>query len=266
MQEKAHHRLTLAHDLRTALSAGQLEVYYQPVVELATGNITKAEALLRWWHPSLGLVEPSEFIPIAEESGLIHEIGDWVFKQAAECSKQWQSRLGKTLQISVNASPVQIRSSESGMSWRQYLEQMGLRGSVLVVEITEGILLNASASVAGKLFEYRDAGIQVALDDFGTGYSSMQYLKKFDIDYLKIDKSFIHDIASDAGDRTLVKSIIVMAHELGLGVIAEGIETPEQQELLHEAGCDYAQGFLFSKAVPAAAFEELIAHRTFASG
>lgn len=258
MQEMAYRRLKLAHDLRSALPAGQLEVHYQPVIELATGNIVKAEALLRWHHPSLGQVEPAQFIPIAEETGLIKEIGDWVFREAAKCSRQWRDRFGKAVQISINASPIQIRSSDSGKSWLQHLEQLGLLGNSLAVEITEGLLLNASPTVADKLFEYRDAGIQVALDDFGTGYSSMQYLKKFDIDYLKIDQSFIRDMVNDASDRTIVKSVIVMAHELGLQVIAEGIETQEQKELLYDAGCDYAQGFLFSKAVPAQAFEKLM--------
>ncbi|TCS33777.1 PAS domain S-box-containing protein/diguanylate cyclase (GGDEF)-like protein [Paucimonas lemoignei] len=262
MQELAYRRLTLAHDLRTAMASGQLEVHYQPVIDLATGQIAKAEALLRWTHPTLGKVEPTQFIPIAEETGLIDEIGDWVFREAAACARQWQDKLGKTVQISINASPIQIRSVESGKNWLRHLGQLGLLGSALAVEITEGLLLNASASVADKLFEYRDAGIQVALDDFGTGYSSMQYLKKFDIDYLKIDQSFIRDMVTDASDRTIVKSIIVMAHELGLQVIAEGIETPEQKQLLQDAGCDYAQGFLFSRAVPAPAFESLIVQRT----
>jgi len=259
MQEKAHYRLRLANDLREALAAGQLVVHYQPVVELATGHIAKAEALLRWNHPTLGQVEPSQFIPIAEETGLIKAIGDWVFQQAAGCSRQWQVQLGKVVQISVNASPVQIRSTEPGVNWLRYLEILGLLGSSIVVEITEGLLLNPSATVAGKLIEYRDAGIQVAIDDFGTGYSSMQYLKKFDIDYLKIDRSFVRDMITDASDRTIIKSIILMAHELGMQVIAEGIETNEQKEWLRAAGCDYAQGFLFSKAVTAESFQQLMA-------
>jgi len=206
MQEKAHHRLRLANDLRKALAGGQLEVVYQPVVDLATGHIAKAEALLRWNHPLLGRVAPAHFIPIAEETGLINEIGDWVFKQAVGCSQQWQEHLGKTVQISVNASPVQIRSTEPGVNWLHYLEMLGLLGSSIVVEITEGLLLNASTTVADKLFEYRDAGIQVAIDDFGTGYSSMQYLKKFDIDYLKIDQSFVRDMDHRHGARTWTAS------------------------------------------------------------
>jgi diguanylate cyclase (GGDEF)-like protein/PAS domain S-box-containing protein len=258
MQERAHRRLRLASDLREALQAGQLEVLYQPVVELATANIMKAEALLRWNHVSLGHVEPSQFIPIAEETGLINEIGDWVFMQAAACARQWQDRLGRTVQISVNTSPVQYHATGPGTGLSRHLDTFGLRGSAVAVEITEGILLNASSTVTDRLFEYRDAGIQVAIDDFGTGYSSMQYLKKFDIDYLKIDQSFIRDMVADTSDRTIVSSIIVMAHELGLQVIAEGIETEEQRDLLRAAGCDYGQGFLFSKAVSAAAFEGLM--------
>ncbi len=258
MQERAHQRLRMANDLRSALDAGQLQVVYQPIVELASGNIVKAEALLRWKHPTLGQVAPSEFIPIAEEVGLIRDIGDWVFEQASARSRQWQRQLGKSVQISVNASPVQIRSAEAGINWLAYLEKLGMPGSSVVVEITEGLLLNASATVADKLFAYRDAGIQVAIDDFGTGCSSMQYLKKFDIDYLKIDRSFVRDMVTDASDRTIVKSIIVMAHELGLQVIAEGIETSEQKEFLHAAGCDFAQGFLFSQAVSGDAFGRLM--------
>ena len=258
MQEKAQHRLKMANDLRTALATSQMHVLYQPVVHLASGDIVKAEALLRWNHPIWGRVDPAQFIPIAEESGLINEIGDWVFKQAVQCSKHWQSDLGKQVQISINASPVQFQSTEQGFNWLKHLQMLDLLGSNVVVEITEGLLLNASSMVADKLFAYRDAGIQVAIDDFGTGYSSMQYLKKFHIDYLKIDQSFVQEMVHDASDQAIVKSIIAMAHELGLEVIAEGIETAEQREWLLEAGCDYGQGYLFSKPVTADVFEDLI--------
>ncbi|WP_168204731.1 EAL domain-containing protein [Noviherbaspirillum sp. UKPF54] len=259
MQERAQRRLRLANDLRDALAVGQLEVHYQPVVELATGRIVKAEALLRWNHPALGLVPPAQFIPIAEETGLINEIGDWVFRQAAGCSRQWQSQLGKTVQVSVNASPIQFHAAEQGVGWLKYLDMLGLLGGAVAVEISEGLLLNASPAVAERLLAYRDAGIQVAIDDFGTGYSSMQYLKKFDIDYLKIDQSFVREMVASASDRTIVKSIIVMAHELGLQAVAEGIETPEQRDMLLRAGCDYGQGFLFSQALAADAFASLMA-------
>jgi diguanylate cyclase (GGDEF)-like protein len=259
MQEKAHIRLRLGGDLRNALGAGQLEVHYQPIVDLSTGQIAKAEALLRWHHPKLGLVDPAQFIPLAEESGLINEIGDWVFKQAASCSQRWSAQSNAPLQIGVNKSPLQFISHSREMNWADYLKQLGLSGSSISVEITEGLLLNASADVAEQLLQYRDAGIQVTIDDFGTGYSSMAYLKKFDIDYLKIDQSFVRDMEADAGNRTIAESIIVMAHKLGMQVIAEGIETIAQKELLIAAGCDYGQGFLFSAAVPPQAFEQMLA-------
>lgn len=265
MQEEAHMRLRLGGDLRRALSDEQLKVRYQPVVELSSGHIVKAEALLRWYHPTLGLVSPEQFIPLAEESGLIHQIGDWVFREAATCSQRWAAATGHPFEICVNRSPVQFLSQSSGMDWSRYLEQIGLPANSISVEITEGVLLNASPVVADTLLQYRDAGISVSLDDFGTGYSSMAYLKKFDIDYLKIDKSFVHDIEVNAGSRTIAESIIVMAHKLGLKVIAEGIETPEQEKILQAAGCDYGQGYLFSEAVPPDAFERLLTRRTVAA-
>ncbi|MGH8807170.1 MAG: EAL domain-containing protein [Noviherbaspirillum sp.] len=267
MQEKAHARLRLGGDLRNALRAGQLKVYYQPMVELASGRIVKAEALLRWHHPRLGAIDPVNFIPLAEESGMIHEIGDWVFRQAAACSLRWSEKLGAPFQIGVNKSPVQFLSQPEHTNWAGHLKELGLSGCSIAVEITEGLLLNASPAVAGKLLEYRDAGIQVALDDFGTGYSSMAYLKKFDIDYLKIDQSFVRDMAVDDDDRAIAESMIMMAHRLGLKIIAEGIETLEQRALLLAAGCDFGQGFLYAEAAPPEEFERmLIRNRLRASG
>jgi diguanylate cyclase (GGDEF)-like protein/PAS domain S-box-containing protein len=258
MQERAHARLRLIGDLRNALSHNQLKVYYQPVVDLQTGNIVKAEALLRWQHPQLGFVEPLQFITLAEESGLIHEIGNWIFKEAALRSQQWSAQIGMPFQISVNKSPVQFISQNRDLNWARHMQATDMQSSSISIEITEGLLLNASPGVIDKLLQYRDAGIQVAIDDFGTGYSSMAYLKKFDIDYLKIDQSFIADMAHDRGNLTIVKSVIVMAHELGLKVIAEGIESEEQRLLLINAGCDFGQGYLFSAALPANEFEVLL--------
>ena len=258
MQQEALRRLHLGRDLRGALKGGQLQVHYQPVVDLISGHIAKAEALLRWYHPKFGLVPPSQFIPIAEESGLINDIGDWIFTEAVCCSQRWGTRLGRPFQISVNRSPVQFLSRSNGINWSRFLKEHGLPGNSISVEITEGVLLNASHAVSDILLQYRDAGIQVALDDFGTGYSSMAYLKKFDIDYLKIDQSFVQDIEANAGSRTIAESMIVMAHKLGLKVIAEGIETPGQENILRAAGCDYGQGYLFSKAVPPDMFEQLL--------
>lgn len=258
MQREAHDRLHLISDLRSALGRGQLKVYYQPVIDLATGRVVKAEALLRWQHPRLGMIEPIRFISFAEESGLIIEIGDWVFREAAGRSRQWSQHLGAPFQISINRSPVQFLSRAKEVNWPAHLRDLGLSGSSVSVEITEGMLLNASPAVVAQLLQYRDAGIQVAIDDFGTGYSSMAYLKKFDIDYLKIDQSFIRDMATHDGDRAIVRSVTAMAHELGMQVIAEGIETSEQQRLLIDAQCDFGQGFLFSKALPAEEFEHML--------
>jgi len=248
MQEAAQTRMQVMNDLRTALSKNQFKVFYQPIIELATGQIIKAEALIRWQHPEKGLISPAEFIPIAEESGSILEIGDWVFYQAAAQVKQWRSELHPDFQISVNKSPVQFHHEKNkGCEWFEYLKAQGIPGQSIVVEITEGLLLNHD--IANGLLEYHDAGLQVAIDDFGTGYSSMSYLTRFDIDYLKIDQSFVNHLSAESDYFTLCKAIISMAHTLGIKVIAEGIETEEQCELLTKLGCDYGQGYLFGKPV-----------------
>jgi diguanylate cyclase (GGDEF)-like protein/PAS domain S-box-containing protein len=258
MQKQAHMRLRLVADLRHALRDGQLQVHYQPVVDLRSGAIVKAEALLRWNHPTMGRIEPVQLIALAEESGMINEIGEWVFHQAASCAQRWTKRRGTPFQIGVNRSPVQFMTKTHEDDWGQYLQSLGLPGSSIAVEITESVLLNASAAVSEKLLAYRDAGIQVAIDDFGTGYSSLAYLKKFDIDYLKIAPSFVHDMATSDSDRAVAESIIVMAHQLGLKVIAEGIETEQQRDLLCAAGCDYGQGFWYARAAPAEEFEQML--------
>ncbi len=260
MQQAAQGRLRLTNELRGALGAGQFTVYYQPIVNLATGRINKAEALIRWQHPELGLVSPAQFIPLAEETGLIVEIGDWIFRESMRQLKLWRPLCSDGFQISVNVSPVQFGSAIGGShrAWFAYLQELGLPEQSMVIEITEGLLLDADSGVTGKLLEFRDAGIQAAIDDFGTGYSSLSYLKKFDIDYLKIDQSFVRDLVSDPDDMALSEAIIVMAHKLGLKVIAEGVETEAQRKLLAEAGCDYAQGYLFSRPLPAEKFEELL--------
>ncbi len=258
MQEAAQARMKIADDLRGALAGKQFELYYQPVVDLVSGAILKAEALLRWLHPTRGMISPTEFVPIAEDIGLIAEIGDWVFREAAYQVKQWRAQFHADFQISVNKSPVQFYDGHSHDSWLTHLQTLGLSGQSIVVEITEGLLLDASNVVKDQLLSFRDAGIQVSLDDFGTGYSSLAYLKKFHIDYLKIDKSFVGNLTPDSSDKVLCEAIIVMAHKLGMKVIAEGIETEQQRQLLTESGCDYGQGYLFSKPLPAAAIEQLL--------
>lgn len=260
LREKARNRLSLLSDLRGALAGNQFQLYFQPIVNLATGKITKAEALIRWQHPVRGMVSPAEFIPLAEETGLIVAIGDWVFKEAAHWARRWKSdRAGESIQVSVNMSPIQFKDDTVKMSsWLAHLQAIGLPGKNMVVEITESLLLDVTSAISDKLLAFRDAGIKVSMDDFGTGYSALSYLKKFDIDYLKIDQTFVRDITTDPSDLALSEAIVVMAHKLGLKVIAEGVETLEQRDLLTQCGCDYAQGYFYARALPPAAFEQLL--------
>jgi diguanylate cyclase (GGDEF)-like protein/PAS domain S-box-containing protein len=251
LQEAAQNRLRLTKDLREALRTEQFEVYFQPIVDLNSGRIYKAEALVRWRHPDNGMVRPDMFIPIAENTGLIHAIGDWVFRESAHWARHWSERFDKDFQVSVNMSPVQFRVDDAtfASNWLKCLERHALHGSNMVVEITEGLLLNVEPEVVNKLLWLRDTGIQVAVDDFGTGYSSLSYLQKFDIDYLKIDQAFIRNLGSDTNDIALSEAIIMMAHKLGLSVIAEGVESEVQASLLKSAGCDYVQGYLYSRPI-----------------
>lgn len=261
MQDNAQARLKLTSDLRTAVAQKQFELFYQPIVDLSTGKIHKAEALVRWNHPARGIVSPADFIPIAEENGLIVEMGDWVFKEAANFAKHISKSTDQAFQISVNKSPIQFNERLKGEDWVAYLNDIGLQPKQIVVEITEGLLLNLDATVRSRLLEFRDAGIEVAIDDFGTGYSSLSYLHKFDIDYLKIDQSFTKNIQSDSSEMAISEAIILMAHKLGLKVIAEGVETEVQRNLLVAAGCDFAQGYLYSKPLPAKDFESLLRNK-----
>ncbi|SFE23456.1 bifunctional diguanylate cyclase/phosphodiesterase [Nitrosomonas sp. Nm166] len=257
MQREAYEKMALIHDLREARGRNELQVYYQPILELSSGRLIKAEALVRWKHSRRGMISPTVFIPLAEESGLILEIGEMVFKQSIALIDQWQKRLGYMIQISVNMSPVQFKFMNK-FSWLDELTQLGLPGSCINVEITEGLLLKDSAIVQEYLLEFRNSGIEVSIDDFGTGFSSLSYLKKFDIDYLKIDHSFISQLIDSETDRTLVEAIIVMAHKLGIKTIAEGVETKEQLDLLTQFDCDYVQGFFYSEPIKGKAFEKLL--------
>ncbi|WP_227470279.1 EAL domain-containing protein [Massilia sp. YMA4] len=259
LQVAALNRMRLTNDLRSAIKGEQLKLYFQPIVELRTGIIHKAEALLRWEHPQRGLVSPLEFIPLAESSGLIVDIGQWVFNESLRWVRRWRQHVHPEFQVSLNQSPVEFqREGGTYDVWLRALRQLDVPGQAIVVEITEGLLLDASTMVTDKLLQLRDAGIQVALDDFGTGYSSLSYLNKFDIDYLKIDRSFTRNLAPDSSDMALSEAIIVMAHKLGLDVIAEGVETADQRDLLAAAGCDFGQGYLFARPMPVEEFDALL--------
>ena len=266
MQVSAMQRLQTGNDLRSAVKAEQLVVHYQPIVDLSDNRIVKAEALVRWLHPVRGLLGPDEFIPVAEDIGVISEIGQWVFERAMQMASRWHALRGLKadadtaeagIQISVNMSPRQFMSGSSA-GWIEHLRQHGLPASALAVEITEGLLLDTRPVVIEALMAFRDAGVQVSIDDFGTGYSAMSYLKKFDIDYLKIDRSFVRDLTTDASDLAIAEAMIVMAHKLGMKVVAEGVETAAQRDLLRSAGCDYAQGYLFSRPLDEEAFARLL--------
>ncbi|MFC6672184.1 putative bifunctional diguanylate cyclase/phosphodiesterase [Marinobacterium aestuariivivens] len=257
MQDLALARMQRIHDLRNALTNREFCLCYQPIVDLASGRVRKAEALIRWNHPAEGLVAPGDFIPLAEETGLIIEMGSWIFEEAAEQVSSWRQNLDPDFQISINTSPVQLRSNGSKLEdWLAWLEQLDLPGDAIAMEITESILMDAAASE--RLLAVQKMGLEVSLDDFGTGYSTLSYLKKFDIDYLKIDRSFVQNLAPASSDAALCEAIILMAHKLGIRVIAEGIETEAQRACLAAMGCDYGQGYLFSKAVNAAEFEQRI--------
>lgn len=253
-------RIKLIADLRKALPQMQLAVYYQPIVDLSDGSVSKAEALLRWLHPQMGLVLPGEFIGLAEETGMISEIGNWVFMEAVLHAHKWGELMRRPFQVSINKSPLQLMNHTQSMNWIGHLQQIGLESQNISVEITESVLLHVADDVTEKLKTLQKSGIQLAIDDFGTGYSSMSYLKKFDVDYLKIDQSFVQGMMVDGSSKTIAETIIVMAHKLGLKVIAEGVETMEQRDWLINAGCDYAQGFLFAHPLPPQEFAERFIH------
>jgi diguanylate cyclase (GGDEF)-like protein/PAS domain S-box-containing protein len=266
MQAQAMRRLRLTNELRRALPDEQLVLYFQPIVDIRSGQVSKAEALLRWRRPGHDeLALPTEFVGIAEETGLIHDIGNWVFFEAARWAQRWSTLLGRRFQISINKSPVQFQRHHShSPNWIEYLNRHGMAHNSIAVEITEGLLLNLSDPVFSRLHELQAGGIEVSIDDFGTGYSSMTYLKRLDIDYLKIDKSFVAEMLQDRTSRTITETIIVMAHKLGLKVIAEGVETEAQRDWLADQGCDYLQGFLFGQPVDAHEFEQLVTHQPYA--
>ena len=263
MQERAMLRVQLGKDLRAALAERQLSLHFQPIPSLCSGSIHKAEALLRWTHPQRGPVPPAEFIPVAEELGLIDAIGAWVFRQAVATVARWRDMqpAGATdeVQITVNASPRQFATGTSLEVLLDELDRRHLPGSCIALEITEGLLLDERPTVTAQLARLSAAGIQISLDDFGTGYSAMAYLKRMDIHTLKIDRSFIRDLTTDPSDLAITEAIIAMAHKLGLEVVAEGVETEAQRDCLIAAHCDYGQGYLFARPMPEDAFLELIA-------
>jgi diguanylate cyclase (GGDEF)-like protein len=262
MQEAAQARMAMSNELRRALDDGQLDVHYQPIVAMDSGRICKAEALMRWQHPQLGQVSPVDFIPIAEHTGLIVDLGNWVFRTALTQARRWREH-DADMTVNVNVSPAQFyhANGENCRNWvgnGAFAAIAGASTPEVGLEITEGLLLASNSLVLKQLLAFQQAGIKISLDDFGTGYSSLSYLRKFDLDFLKIDKSFVYNLENDAANVALCEAIIVMAHKLGLKVVAEGVETRQQYEVLRHAGCDYGQGYLFGAPLPARAFEALL--------
>ncbi|MCU7839630.1 MAG: EAL domain-containing protein [Candidatus Thiodiazotropha sp. (ex Troendleina suluensis)] len=250
MNKEAGGRVTLEAALRRALKREEFELHYQPILTASDGDLIGAEALIRWESPELGLMGPNEFIPLAEESGLIVPIGDWVLKKAAADLAKWD-HAGLVLQkLSVNVSIVQFQMKGFTCKILDILNSQPHLKSRLFFEITESVFMDEHREPGARLGKLREQGIGIAIDDFGTGYSSLSYLKRFPVDKIKIDRSFVRDVTCDPEDAALCEAIIAMAHHLGLEVVAEGVETDQQWQFLRDSGCDYAQGYLFGRPMP----------------
>lgn len=258
MQDAINIRVDIEHELRKALIAQQFQLYYQIQVD-NLGQPMGAEALIRWLHPERGLVSPLHFIPLAEETGLILPIGQWVLETACEQLKKWEHDTPtSSLVMAVNVSAKQFRQVDFVAQVQATILRHGINPKLLKLELTESMLLENIEDVITKMNELKEIGIRFSLDDFGTGFSSLQYLKKLPLDQLKVDQSFVHDIATDKSDRSIVRTIIAMAYGLDLNVIAEGVETEEQRQLLFNRGCSSYQGYLFGKPLPIEEFDRLI--------
>ncbi|MBW2712748.1 MAG: EAL domain-containing protein [Deltaproteobacteria bacterium] len=251
----------LANALRTAVDNDEFRVYYQPIVEAETDEIIGFEALLRWQKPDGYIVAPDEFLTVAEETGLIVPIGTFVLHEACRQLRFWHDAGHGELTMAVNLSGRQFREENLVGIVRGALSQANLDARYLHLELTESILMESGDMTQEILNELRRMGIRIAIDDFGTGYSSLSYLQKFQLDELKIDRSFIKDIARNPNDASITRAIILMAHSLGLEIVAEGIETEAQKEFIREHGCRFAQGYLYSRPVPADQISKMLVER-----
>ena len=255
MAQAARNKVQLLEDLALAADAGQLEVHYQPTIDLSDGRTVGYEALLRWNHPVKGLVPPVEFIPLAEEGGHIVEIGRWVLAEATAQAAAWSRQADRPIAVAVNISPRQLAEDDIVPVVEEALRRSGLAPQQLTLEVTEGVLVRDVDAVVGKLAALRALQVRIAIDDFGTGYSSLSYLRRLPADIVKIDRSFVQDLGNGGQSTTLVSSIIELARSLDLEVVAEGVETPAQDVLLRSLACSHAQGYLFGRPLPAAAQE-----------
>jgi EAL domain-containing protein (putative c-di-GMP-specific phosphodiesterase class I) len=253
MGASAKARLTLEQDLRQALVDGGFEIHYQPLVDLRRDEITGCEALLRWRHPERGMVSPAEFIPIAEDTGLIVELGEWVLKTACAEAATWPAHV----RLAVNVSPVQLKCPTLALKIASALANSGLPANRLEIEITEAVLIRDDEAALAILHQLRAVGVRIALDDFGTGYSSLSYLKRFPFDKIKIDRCFISDVAEADGSSAIVQAVVNIATARNMTTTAEGVETLAQKGMLRTLGCTEMQGFLFSAAKPGAEVRKL---------
>jgi diguanylate cyclase (GGDEF)-like protein/PAS domain S-box-containing protein len=259
MQEKALARRRLVNNLHCAVAERQLQVHYQPIVDLNDGFVVKAEALLRWNHPDDGNIGPDVFIPLAEEIGIIDQIGKWVCGETLHAFANRCRTINSNFQVSINFSPIQFRGGKDAFhTLFEFMERIDVSSTCIVMELTEGTLLNLDERMLQKFDMLKARGVQLALDDFGTGYSSLSYITKLKFDFLKIDQVFVRNLESSHTNLALCETMIVMAHKLGMKVIAEGIETEAQRRILTEAGCDYGQGYLFAKPMPFDEFERFL--------
>jgi diguanylate cyclase (GGDEF)-like protein/PAS domain S-box-containing protein len=259
MNTNAVDQITLHTGLRRALEAKQFILHYQPQIDIASGRLIGAEALIRWIHPELGMISPARFIPIAEETGLIIEIGDWVLREACHEAARWREAGMFEPVVAVNLSALQFKRGDIEQSVTRALAESGIDPAMLELELTESILIQDTENVLATVQRLKHMGIKLSIDDFGTGYSSLSYLKRFRVDKLKIDQSFIRDLATDAEDAAIVRAVIQMARSLGLRTIAEGVETQRALELLRLYHCDEVQGYFISRPIPAESFQAFIA-------
>ncbi|PKR59981.1 GGDEF domain-containing protein [Thalassospira lohafexi] len=251
MNESAMARLVIENDLREALAKNQFELHYQPKVDLKTDQICGLEALIRWKHPGRGYISPMQFIPVAEETGLIGKIGEWVFEEVCRQIGEWDAANVPPVPIAINVSPRQLMEGRITQTIARILEQTDTPAARIVLEVTETVMMQEIKKSATILEELRHLGLQIAVDDFGTGYSSLAYLKRLPINSIKIDRSFVRDITVDSDDAAITRAIVIMGHNLGLQVVAEGVETIEQMDFLRDSGCDEVQGFLIATPLPA---------------
>ncbi|WP_141333813.1 EAL domain-containing protein [Paenibacillus sp. tmac-D7] len=258
MNKRSLHRLNMEINLRKALERGEFRVFYQPIVNLKNGTVFGMESLVRWIHPEWGMISPGEFIPLAEETGLIVPIGNWVLKQACMQNKEWQRQGYAPLVVSVNISAIQFHQLNFVQIVMDALDESGLSPDLLCLEITENIAMNNVPYILDTMQKLKLLGVRISIDDFGTGYSSLSYLKRFRVHTLKIDQSFIRDVTSDEDNAAIVTALIAMSHRLKIKSLAEGVETQDQLEFLISQGCDEIQGYVFSKPMPASEFEYMI--------